>query len=1116
MLSLLYLTLLTLLTTLLVTAKPTLNYAIQDQLPKVARVDGNYTWTLFPDTFTSTSSSSLSYSVSTLPSWLAFDTASLNFYGVPAETDLGTVDVTLTASDGSTTSSAFTILVSSNDSPAVHLGFDTQIEDAQYHNFNTATALPSGQGVLIHPYYSFSMGFQQSTFRPGYDATLDDIYYSAHLRGTTSLPSWLQFDNTTVTFSGVAPASGSYYIVVVGSDYWGYEAVENGFVIEVGEAYIDLSSNAVLGNISTVAGSSVSITLDLSTVDVNGVTGAAAKSLLTVQPNLTDFSWLSYDSSTFLLSGVTPSKYVNGTSSPTYIPIALSATVDGSTASTITYVPVMIYPSLFTTTILPNATATLGSLFSYDLKPYFRNAANIQSLNVSISPTSNYTDWISVDQSTYELSGTPPNQTSSLTRRAHIHRKRKLYRRADAEALVSVTAIDATSGLLSTANLNLQLAGLSSGSIPAATTTAGPTDTATSESITSHKGGLSTGAKIALGVVLGLLGLVLLIVALFFCCFRRRKEQKKDQPVSKVRSRKSADSFVGMVKSPDAESIGFVPSTFAAFGTNPTLPRSESAKLQNGEIPVMQSIYLQQPEHVVTPVRAQIDDPDEPSRMAAMRGILKWGSFDKRNSGESVPGLNYPSPIPGEIIRNDSLLTPGAASDFTHSFGTQTTNSRASWESKDTFQWSSAEGPQSPHNNVNGRPLSSAPSVPRPRENFTPRYPRNAPANRPVSDTFSGHTFSEFHDHARSNDHSLDSLTFTGTGTGTVTTTGTLSTSFASHSHSHSHSGTGTGSSSMSSGGTYDIVQRGPAGHAYGPSALGRIIGDSGHFAAVAEEDEGFDGETDGLAPGAGQRAPRLMPSRERFAAQSPTTMEHTSMLSLTPSEEAIAENSDAFDDADEGPAKDRASTVYAPSDLTGLGYPAEAIVFGDRNSRAFTDHRRVVSMRSIAAKESDIFSPPLPCQSITFSPEASRRPESTVNDGRYIAQTNETFNLHPHINPPPQVSLSASTWSAPPPSTYRIEASDGSALPSWLHWDGKELELWGIPGLGDAGQVISVKVIERIPKEKKKSHDSSQLVPVEATEREVGSCIIEVTESIKSPDAFSLDGFTQSTITQR
>jgi axial budding pattern protein 2 len=132
------------------------------------------------------------------------------------------------------------------------------------------------------------------------------------------------------------------------------------------------------------------------------------------------------------------------------------------------------------------------------------------------------------------------------------------------------------------------------------------------------------------------------------------------------------------------------------------------------------------------------------------------------------------------------------------------------------------------------------------------------------------------------------------------------------------------------------------------------------------------------------------------------------------------------------------------------------------------------------------------------------------MHDGKYLAQANQNFNLHPHIHPPPVVSLSSATWSAAPPSTYRAEPDVGAKpLPGWLHFDAKELELWGIPSLTDDGEVFGVRIIERKPpREKRKSYDSSQIMKDETIEREVARVVIEVVDGVKSPGAFSLDDY--------
>jgi axial budding pattern protein 2 len=257
------------------------------------------------------------------------------------------------------------------------------------------------------------------------------------------------------------------------------------------------------------------------------------------------------------------------------------------------------------------------------------------------------------------------------------------------------------------------------------------------------------------------------------------------------------------------------------------------------------------------------------------------------------------------------------------------------------------------------------------------------------------------------------------------------------------------------------------------------------------------------------------MPSKEKFAV-SPTDSEFAHQQ-RTPSQEAVAGqegNSDAFDDADEE-ERARNSISFAPSevetDVQGLGYPSSAIYFGSPPREG----GRVPSIRAVPSSN-NVLSPPMPQMGNLmqqFDRDRTQGPRAHMHDGKYLAQANQNFNLHPHIHPPPVVSLSSATWSAAPPSTYRAEPDVGAkALPSWLHFDAKELELWGIPSLNDNGEVFAVRIIERMPpREKRRSYDSSQILKDETTEREVARLVIEVVDGLKSPGAFSLEDYGQS-----
>ncbi|NZD48140.1 putative Ig domain-containing protein, partial [Sphaerotilus sulfidivorans] len=65
---------------------------------------------------------SLSYTTSALPSWLSFNMATRTFSGTPANADVGSLTITVTAKDGSNAaaSDSFVLTIANvNDAPTV-------------------------------------------------------------------------------------------------------------------------------------------------------------------------------------------------------------------------------------------------------------------------------------------------------------------------------------------------------------------------------------------------------------------------------------------------------------------------------------------------------------------------------------------------------------------------------------------------------------------------------------------------------------------------------------------------------------------------------------------------------------------------------------------------------------------------------------------------------------------------------------------------------------------------------------------------------------------------------------------------------------------------------------
>ncbi|WP_219341031.1 putative Ig domain-containing protein, partial [Sphaerotilus sulfidivorans] len=138
---------------------------------------------------------SLSYTTSTLPSWLSFDAATRTFSGTPANADVGSLTITVTAKDGSNAaaSDSFVLTIANvNDAPTVA----TPIAD---------------QSVTQDQPFSFQLPAE----------TFVDVDAGDSLSYTTStLPSWLSFDAATRTFSGTPTNAdvGSLTITVTAKD----------------------------------------------------------------------------------------------------------------------------------------------------------------------------------------------------------------------------------------------------------------------------------------------------------------------------------------------------------------------------------------------------------------------------------------------------------------------------------------------------------------------------------------------------------------------------------------------------------------------------------------------------------------------------------------------------------------------------------------------------------------------------------------------------------------------------------------------------------------------------------------------------------------------------------
>ncbi|MGD9685492.1 MAG: putative Ig domain-containing protein [Desulfobacter sp.] len=146
---------------------------------------------------------------SALPTWLTFDTATGTFSGMPDNSSVGTLQVSVTATDlaGATATATFGLeTVNTNDTPVV---LDAIV----------------GQVATEDQPFSFTL---PATAFNDIDAG-DQLSYTATLANGDQLPAWLTFDSSSGTFSGTAGNDnvGTVDVMVTATDMAGAQAFSN-------------------------------------------------------------------------------------------------------------------------------------------------------------------------------------------------------------------------------------------------------------------------------------------------------------------------------------------------------------------------------------------------------------------------------------------------------------------------------------------------------------------------------------------------------------------------------------------------------------------------------------------------------------------------------------------------------------------------------------------------------------------------------------------------------------------------------------------------------------------------------------------------------------------------
>jgi hypothetical protein len=283
-------------------AIPTITYPLSSQVPPVARLSKPFSYTFSALTFSS--DLPITYTLSAAPSWLFLDSSTRTFSGIPTINDIGAgtitvVDVELTASDQSgSVNLNSTFVISRSPAPVINIPLSSQLP-----SFGTSSA-PST--LLLHPSAPFQFKFEPGTFSE--IGSNRSLFYYAITSANTPLPSWLNFDATTLSFSGQSPTYVSliqlprtFGIQMIASDVEGFSGSSISFQIEIGIHTLAFSKQNMA--INATAGADMSfndlssyLELDGNPTDISSFTSITAQTP----------TWITFDNYTLALSGHAP------------------------------------------------------------------------------------------------------------------------------------------------------------------------------------------------------------------------------------------------------------------------------------------------------------------------------------------------------------------------------------------------------------------------------------------------------------------------------------------------------------------------------------------------------------------------------------------------------------------------------------------------------------------------------------------------------------------------------------------------------------------------------------------------------------------------------------------
>lgn len=489
-----------------------LGWPMSEQLPNVARVDESYLFTLANSTYKSSAGGTITYLASNLPLWLLFDSSSRTFYGTPSSDDVLSFDISLSgvdSADGSNYTGLYSMIVSNSSGIELSSADVMFTQIAQYGNTNGVDGLVLSQGD------TFLLQFSEDVFKLNTNATLPIIAYYGRSGDRTSLPSWISFDLSSLTFSGTVPYVTSdiaptqqYSFSFIASDYTGYAGAEGTFQILVGAHVLSTSLNETI-KINGTYGSTFSYTapiftdvyLDDELVTLLNISSVVAQDLP---------SYISFDTLSYVLEGTFP----NSTSALNFTILVYDY-----------YGNLVSLPyefdstnSIFTVDSLPDVNATRGEFFSYELLQSMFTDYNETTIDVTSGAS-----WLAY-HSNLTLNGDVPsdfNETEVTLDASSSYGTGLLsFNIKGIDKVANITSLSSSSASSST---SLSLGTLSATAVSTTSSLASALNEAgVSKTLDS---GMSAHTKLVIGLAVGLpcFAILVIVAALcFFCCGRKR------------------------------------------------------------------------------------------------------------------------------------------------------------------------------------------------------------------------------------------------------------------------------------------------------------------------------------------------------------------------------------------------------------------------------------------------------------------------------------------------------------------------------------------------------------------------------------------------------------------